>query len=1338
MKVIKFTFIIIALLSSSYCVFGQKIPGSQYFYLSNGITFFPLGASGVSHYLTMDSNFFNPAGYADIRRITADLSLGGLGTENFLINARGSFPTNYGIVTGNVTALTFPGGLTAGDVVQLRGTFSKFISEEWLFGAGINLGYGKGPESDVLASFDIGTIYRKYIDGTGFGIFDYSVGGVLKNLGKNISYSGYDSFPFLGMDIGGRVEFIRKGIYKSRLSSHLAIPLNPPGAFFGIGLENIFLDMVNLKLGLNLGIENIKPLSLGFDLTFPLEDTDVQFSYSMLPVEYGGTTHYSHNAGVSVAFGSYDRKAPEVSLSVETPYFSPNHDGVNDRARFSINIDDNTMVFGWKLEITDEDGVPVKSYVAQDVRKIRYMTVGKYLKRIFAKKEEVEIPKVIEWSGEDAEGNLVEDGTYYYTLSAWDENNNKTVTPREPLVVDTVVPLVEVKTDMHLFSPNNDGAIDTLPVSIQSANIMPEDEVVLKITDRDDNSVWEKRFRGEVPEKFVWDGKNSSGVVVNEGVYNISISVSDRAGNKSSSRVEGIVVKTEYEKVSVSPSFRVFSPNGDGYYDINEIKLFSSSKEGLINWGLQILDKDNQVVREYTGKKDFPDIISFDGKDSDGKVLPDGLYSVKFSLFYESGNHPEAYFKFIRIDNTPPQISVSVNITAFSPNGDGIKDTITFLHEIKADKGDTFRAKIINTAGGSFKTFDFGTNPPGALVWNGMGDGGVQPVEGTYTYTITGEDEVANSTSRSVGPIKLVTGFEQISVEPSEYIFSPNEDGVKDTVTFKLNTTTRQGILEWKLDITNTTGEVIKSFNYQNMGLDLPEEVKWEGKTEDGTQATDGVYTVSFSILYDTGNNPVSKPKEVIVDTRSPSIEVIVKDLYISPNNDGVKETLTIYQNIRGEAGDKYTAQIVDSSGNPVKEFLWEYTPPSEIVWDGRDSEGNPLKEETYSYIITGKDRAGNTTQQKVTGMVLVTTYEKVSVVVSNTGISPNGDGFMDAVDFVPSISSEKDLQKWYLDLYNRQAQVVRTIEGTGIPPAVITWEGKDNQGKLVPDGEYTYLFGLIYKSGNHPTSGTGKVIVDTTPPQYNFVVSPELFSPDDDGEADTLYLNLEVLDRNDVAGWEVVIYRKWNGKVDRSVPFKKFSGKGNFKGMIKWDGYSDPVPMPAAIAAPDPKTYRKVDGKWAVLVDSAANYVAELSAADTLGNAIEASRNFSTDILVIPTPYGLKIMINSIQFEFDKAELLPQSFPILERLIEIIEKFPHYKINIVGHTDSIGTDEYNQKLSERRAFAVYKYLVEHDVDKDRLTIEGRGETQPIDDNSTEMGRARNRRVEFFLTKKSS
>jgi len=1337
MKKLKYAILMIFLLSATYNLMAQQIPGSQYFYLGYGSSFFPLGASGVSHFMSMDSNFYNPASYADTKRVTADFTTGGFGGDNFLLGVRGSFPTNFGVLTGNVLMLTSPSGNTAGNLYGFKGTFSKFISEQWLFGAAINAGYADGPQTDFYSSFDIGTIYRREVDGTGIGLFDYSLGFACKNLGKNISYSGYDSFPPLEVDLGAKAEIIRKGFYKSRIGGHFAMPFNPFNTFFGFGLENIFLDMVNVKLGLNFGIDDISPFSLGLDLNFDLKDTDVQVSYSLLPVKWGGEQQYTHNAGISVAFGTYDKKSPETYIEIQDMYFSPNHDGVNDRAKFDVDIKDNTMVFGWKLEISDEVGKPVKSFVAQDVRKIRYMTLGKYVKRIFSKKEEVEIPKIIEWDGEDAEGNIVEDGVYYYTLTAWDENNNQKVTEKKKIIVDKVVPLVEAKTQMLLFSPNSDGVKDTLSFTIQSENIAAGDQVVIQLLNRDGNEVYRKDQTGIVPSEFIWDGRDTSGALVPEGVYTFQITTSDFSGNKSSSKVEGIIVKTEYEKVSASSSFRGFSPNGDGYFDINDIRLFASSKEGLIEWTLDIIDKNEEVVRSYKGQKDFPDLISFDGKDNAGKILQDGFYTVRFRLIYESGNHPESFYKFIRIDNTPPQIELATNITAFSPNGDGVKDTVNIVQKIKAGEGDEFEAKLVNASGAVFKTFNFGKNPPEAVVWDGMGDNNTQPVEGMYTYTITGRDEVGNEESRIIGPIKLVTGFEQVSVEPSEYVFSPNNDGKKDTVSFALNTNNLQGVVEWKLVIKDSSGKVVRSFNDRNMGLGLPSEIVWDGMRDAENLSDDGIYTSVFSILYDTGNNPISKPKDVKVDTNSPVIEIYTEDLQISPNDDGAKETITIYQKISGEAEDTFSAEIRNAVGDVVKEFGWKGTVPSEIVWDGRDETGDPLEEGIYNYRISGKDAAGNMSEKQITGIVLTTTYEKVSLVADKTGISPNGDGYLDTVEFVPSVSSEKSLKNWYLDIYDSQGQRVKSMEGQAPVPTLLTWKATDDKDELVPDGTYYYTMSLIFNSGNHPSSKTGKITVDNSPPDYRFIVAPRLFSPDGDGEADTLYITNELSDKNGVTDWEIAIYRKWNEKIDKSVPFKKFVGEGYYKGTIRWEGYSDPVTMPTDFTPPDEYTYKQVGKKWVVLVDSASNYVVELKAEDAFKNSFSDTREFDTDILVIKTPFGLKIMINSIQFEFDRADLLPESFSILDRLIQIIEKFPNYKIRVVGHTDWVGSEEYNQKLSERRAYSVYKYLVEHDVDKERLSTEGQGETQPIDDNNIESGRARNRRVEFYLTKKS-
>ncbi|MFW6180596.1 MAG: gliding motility-associated C-terminal domain-containing protein [Spirochaetota bacterium] len=1330
--------LLLCLVLAAPAAVAEQIPGSQYFYLGRGPSYFPVGAAGVAGFMSLESGLYNPAAFADTKRLTTALSVGGLGSDNFLFNTRVSFPTSYGIISGYVQGLTSPSGLSAGDVYGGKLLFSKYISEEWLFGAGLNVGYTSGgPESDFYLSMDLGTIYRKSVDGTGFGLFDHSVGVAFRNLGKNISYTGYDGFPPLEMDVGARAEMVRSGFYRGFVSSHVSVPINPFNTFIGVGVENLLFDMVNLKFGLNFGIEDIEPYSLGADLYFTLKDTDLQLSYSMIPVNFNGGREYVHNAGVSVAFGTYDKKPPEASVEVQNLYFSPNHDGVNDRARFDLDIDDNTMVFGWELVITDQQGRPVKTFEAQDVRKIRKMTVAKYVRRIVAEKQEVEIPDVVEWDGQDEQGRVVPDGPYSYTLSAWDENNNKTVTKTGTVHVDTVFPIVQAGAEERLFSPNGDGVKETLEIAVDTANIEPEDQVVFQVLDPGGNVVFEDQRQGWTGDSYVWDGRARSGGLVDEGVYTFTVTAHDRAGNRTSSKIENIYVRTGYENVSVSPALKTFSPNGDGFSDINPIRLFSSSTRGLQYWELAVINRDGEAVRTYSGSSEFPPTITFDGKDDRGRTLPGGLYTIRFRLQFDSGNHPEAIYKFVRVDTTPPSIQVELSSNAFSPNGDGVKDTINIVHRIEAEEGDRFEARLLNAAGSVFRTFDYGTAPPRVVVWDGMGDGGTQPVEGTYTYVITGRDQVGNSTTVTAGPIRLVTGFEEVLVEPSYYAFSPNDDGNRDTVTLALDATSHEGIVQWRLVITDVNDRPVYVFDQDNTGPELPSRVEWDGTRRDGTPAEDGLYTTQLTVLYDTGNNPVSRPKDLKIDTEPPAIELYVQDNQISPNDDGAKETITLFQRISGEPNDTYQGTITHDTGRVVKEFTWTGNPPVEIVWDGRDDTGKPLPEGGYTYTVQGEDRAGNRSQAMITNIVLTTTYESVSLEADAWGISPNDDGFLDTVTFENRISSTDGLVSWKFELFDSQGAVVHTIRGTGTPPAEITWDGRDDQGNVLPDGDYVYVMGLLYRSGNHPSSEPKVLVIDRTPPEHRFVVSPRLFSPDGDGEADTLFINTELSDRNGVESWEIRIYRVWNNRVDRSVPIKTYSGTGAFSRTIRWDGFSDPVPMPPGFIPPDEYTYRRTDqGLWKVLVDSASSYVAELTASDTLGNTLSQSRSFDTDILVIKTPYGRKIMINSIQFEFDKAELRPESYQILDRLIQKLEKFPTYKVKIVGHTDAVGTEEYNQRLSERRAFAVYRYLVNNDVDKDRLTTEGRGESQPIDTNETETGRARNRRVEFYLTEK--
>ena len=142
------------------------------------------------------------------------------------------------------------------------------------------------------------------------------------------------------------------------------------------------------------------------------------------------------------------------------------------------------------------------------------------------------------------------------------------------------------------------------------------------------------------------------------------------------------------------------------------------------------------------------------------------------------------------------------------------------------------------------------------------------------------------------------------------------------------------------------------------------------------------------------------------------------------------------------------------------------------------------------------------------------------------------------------------------------------------------------------------------------------------------------------------------------------------------------------------------------------------------------------ISVSDNLDlSTVAEYKEITRDLYLVPLEVGTTIRLNNIFFDVNKAILRPESYPELDRLAGIMTQNGKMQIELSGHTDNVGSDEANLKLSQERAAAVTEYLVSLGINGERIQSKGYGEGKPLSGNETEEGRQMNRRVEFTILK---
>ncbi len=1040
-----------------------------------------------------------------------------------------------------------------------------------------------------------------------------------------------------------------------------------------------------------------------------------------------------------------------LSAEKKERYFSPNNDGVQDEFVIPLKISDRRYITSWSLSIEDEGGKVIRT-IGNKVALPSRLTFKQFFKQLVSVKTGVSIPASVSWNGAMDNGETAPDGKYFYYLTATDDNGNKGVTEKYPVVVDTVAPFIVVSQPSDKIF--GEGA---------------KAELSLKQTgSREDN--WTGRFRnasGEVvrtfnwkdsePANFKWNGSDEEGRFVPDGVYSYEVSATDRAGNVSEpASVSNIIYSAEKPATNiVLVSSKYFSPkteskNSSVKFDVTIPVPEASSGNKLTAWAVKITDRNGKVYKTLDQKNSGevpPASIVFDGTGDDGKLIPQGIYTAVVSAAYLNGYEP-AVIKSpeIILDTTKPSAQISVSDKIFGAGSKThVKISMLMDSTGKFASIPTWKGKIFDAANPEFvvKEYDFGEFPPESIEWNGFASNGKLSPDAKYRFELKATDLAGNTgVITSADTFELSTKDVKILLSASDAAFSPNGNKVKDSLTFSPVLKDADGIASYVFKIVDAKGTAVKTVKDSSK---LPASFTWDGKDESGIICPDGTYSASLEIASTNGSSATVSTPAFVLDTAAPKLEAQAPWTAFSPDGDGVQDTIPVtITNSTKEA--LWKAEVLNDSGKVVKTYTWQNNIRTNgkdmFEWDGSDSSGNRAADGNYSIVLSSEDEAGNSFSTKISGLTLDSRETKAYVTAENEGISPNGDKVLDTQKFDIRTTVSDGILSWNFDIRSTNGASIRgwSDKDSANLPASITWDGLTSEGKPA-EGTYTGTLNIVYKKGNKVTSTSSPFICTATAPQLSVKTAPEYFSPDNDGTDDDLFIKLSGKSMAQFKNWSFVISDP-NGK-----PFWQTKGTSSITDRIMWDGLSN---------------IQKDSSGKAERVQSAMDYPYTFTVTDTLGMTSTLKGVIPIDVLVIVDGPYLKMAVPSIIFRSDNADfkttneikngLKPEQAAnnekVLKRIAEILNKFKEYKVTVVGHANRVTDNEAEETednpklwgpalipLSGKRAEFVKDYLVKKGVSASRLSTEGKGGTELVVDYKDKDNNWKNRRVEFILEK---
>ncbi len=665
-------------------------------------------------------------------------------------------------------------------------------------------------------------------------------------------------------------------------------------------------------------------------------------------------------------------------------------------------------------------------------------------------------PVTFTWHGTNDSESQIMDGVYSYEITATDKAGN--VAPKtmiSNIIYSAEKPATNIYIDgSRYFSPNTDSSLSSITFDLTIP--VPEEKTGNKLTEwavsiesRDGKLVrsYNQTKDGAIPPAtIVFDGKDDNGNQLADGEYQAFVTAKYLNGyvpTKLSSPI--FILDTVKPAAQIRVSDTVFGAGSKS--DVKFSIMITPSKGAPIpSWKAEIRTQDGgNVVKTYDLGEFPPESITWNGLNSAGKIADKGTYVMVISATDMAGNAGGGTSdSAVTFDTTETQLLLAMTDTAFSPNADKVKDTITFNPVTQTKDVASYEFSIKDNNGKVVYSRKENKKLPANFVWNGNDNDNTRCEDGFYSAQLSVTATNGSTAAAATQSFELDTKAPNLTAEIPWTYFSPDGDGNQDNIPVAISECTNEKL--WNVEVRNAKNAVVKKYSWNGTKSNF----EWDGSDESGNLSADGKYNLVISSTDDAGNRFSTSLKDIVLDNRETKLYLTSEYEGISPNNDSyLDEQIFAIRTTVAEDLLSWNFDVRKEDGTSVFSLTEKdnLNLPAEIKWNGADADGNAC-EGTFTGTLNAVYKKGNRVSAVSSPFVCTATAPELRVQTAPEYFSPDNDGIDDDLFIKLTGNTKARIKNWSFVIYDPKGKTFWKTEGKSQITERIIWDGLSNVQK--------------------------------------------------------------------------------------------------------------------------------------------------------------------------------------------------------------------------------------------------------------------------------------------------